>query len=158
MNRKRYRFISCTVAAAIGLSACGCSDYQNEKAGASEAQAADTGGAGISWERSEDASTEPKDQEPAAAELSEAGSREWYEGGTLHAESVAAWRGATDMNRLATSADIVMKVGGYTSIPSDLKSRAADMQSCISEAVADGSVDQMKVSEIAAACAVMLGY
>lgn len=83
---------------------------------------------------------------------------EWYSGGTLHRRTVGEWRTATYENRLATSADFVMTVGDYSSLPSDLRSRAQAFESCITGAVSDGNVDDKAVSEIAATCAVLLGY
>jgi tetratricopeptide (TPR) repeat protein len=82
----------------------------------------------------------------------------WYTGGTLHEKTVAEWRTASAGDRLATSADFVMTVGKYQTLPSDLRKRAADLQTCISEAVAGGQVDHQNVSEIAATCAVLMGY
>jgi hypothetical protein len=85
-------------------------------------------------------------------------SREWYSGGTLHAKSVAEWRSASRRDRLATSADFVMKLGDYRSLPSDLRRRSEELETCISKAVEGGEVDTRPVSEIGAACAVLLGY
>ena len=85
-------------------------------------------------------------------------SREWYSGGTLHRRTVREWRAATYENRLATSADFVMTLGRYQSLPPDLRQRAEGFEKCISEAVEDGSVDDRAVSEIGATCGVLLGY
>jgi hypothetical protein len=65
---------------------------------------------------------------------------------------------ATPQNRLATSADFVMKLGHYESIPSDLRQRSEDVEKCISKAVEGGIVDDHDVSEIGATCGVLLGY
>jgi hypothetical protein len=83
---------------------------------------------------------------------------EWYSGGTLHKKTIADWRAATYENRLATCADFVMGLGKYETLPPDLKERATAFEACISDAVAGGSVDHQQVSEIAAVCAVSMGY
>jgi DNA-binding beta-propeller fold protein YncE len=85
-------------------------------------------------------------------------SKEWYVGGTLHGKTLAEWRAATYTNRLATSADFVIKAGNFRSLPLDLKSRATELERCISNADAGIEVDHWRVSETGAACALLLGY
>ena len=85
-------------------------------------------------------------------------SKEWYVGGTLHDKTIAEWRTASYDNRLATCADFVMTLGKYQSLPPDLKTRAVDLEACISKAVEDGNVDYKSVSEIGGTCGVLLGY
>jgi len=84
--------------------------------------------------------------------------REWYVGGTLHDKTIAEWRTATYPNRLATSADFVIGVGNFQSLPPDLKKRAIELEACISTAVQDGFTDHWTVSATGAPCAVLLGY
>lgn len=84
--------------------------------------------------------------------------REWFEGGTLHDKTIGEWRAARYENRLATSADIVVSVGKYRTLPPDLKRRATEMEIAISTAADDGGIDHMSVAEIAAGCAVLMGY
>lgn len=76
----------------------------------------------------------------------------------MHRKTVADWRAAPYRDRLATSADFVVKLGGYRSLPADLRRRSEDFETCISKAVEGGEVDSHPVSEIGAACAVLLGY
>lgn len=83
---------------------------------------------------------------------------DWYSGGTLHDQTIATWRSAGYENRLATSADFVMGLGEYDVIPGDLRERAEEMESCISEASAEGQTDNQSVATVGAMCGVMLGY
>ena len=53
---------------------------------------------------------------------------------------------------------MVYELGGRGSIPSDLRERAAELETCISKAIEDGNLDDEPVNEIAALCAVGLGY
>ena len=82
----------------------------------------------------------------------------WYEGGTLHGATIADWKSATARNRLATSADFVMVSGQYQSLPPDLRDRAVQFEECISTATGVAAVDTSLVSEIAAACGLLLQY
>ena len=84
--------------------------------------------------------------------------KEWYVGGSLHDKTVAEWRTATYENRLATSADFVMKLGKFQLLPPDLGKRAIELEACISTAVQDGFTDHWTVSATGAPCAVLLGY
>ena len=84
---------------------------------------------------------------------------QWYEGGTLHGATIADWKSATARNRLATSADFVMVSGQYQSLPPDLRDRAVQFEECISTATQGvAAVDTSLVSEIAAACGLLLQY
>lgn len=83
---------------------------------------------------------------------------EWYQGGNLHDKTVKDWRAATYENRLATCSDFVITLGNYEEIPPDLKPRAVALEKAIFIAVGGGDVDSKNVAEIAATCAVLLGY
>jgi len=82
---------------------------------------------------------------------------EWYEGGTLHRDTGRTWKASTAQNRLATSADFIVKVGKPESM-GELREKATELAACISEAVADTSGDDQEVSGVAAACVILLGY
>lgn len=87
----------------------------------------------------------------------------WYEGGTLHRRSVAEWNAAGYKNRFATSADFVATLRkGKFSAMSEMRAKAIEMEVCISEAAKAEreakEIRTMKVSELAAACAVLMGY
>ena len=98
--------------------------------------------------------------EPSASssQRSPAPSPAWYVGGDLHRRTIADWQVATYENRLATSADFVMSMGKYSSVPPDLRARASALERCISEAGRDAAlVGGKQVSEIGATCGVLLG-
>jgi hypothetical protein len=80
--------------------------------------------------------------------------KEWHEGGTLHKKSGREWMNASAADQLATSADFAAKVFKTNSMD-ELKTRASQMASCISEAVP--ASPERPVSEIGGACAVLLG-
>lgn len=81
---------------------------------------------------------------------------EWYEGGTLHRADAAEWKASTYENRLATAGDFAAKVSKPASM-SELLSSAVALESCISEAVDDPSIAAQSVTQIAAACVLLLG-
>ena len=81
----------------------------------------------------------------------------WYEGGTLHGKTVAEWRAASSRDRLATSSDFVAKIRKFDSL-ADMLVAAHGMQTCITTASPDEGVQHLKVSEMAASCAILLGY
>ena len=87
---------------------------------------------------------------------------EWFDGGTLHNRTMAEWSRASYRDRLATSADFFA-----TSIdsrsepprhPDRFRGEAIELEVCISETHAEGITDSQRVSEIAAACLILLGY
>ncbi|MGJ5813671.1 hypothetical protein [Paludibaculum fermentans] len=81
---------------------------------------------------------------------------EWFEGGTLHSSTAADWNLASDGDRLATSADFVAKIAKkpFGSM-GEFKLRAVEMKSCVSKAAASPATSNLKVAELAAACALM---
>ncbi len=81
----------------------------------------------------------------------------WYEGGTLHGKTVAEWHAASSRDRLATSSDFVAKIRKFDSL-ADMLVAAHGMQTCITTASPDEGVQHLKVSEMAASCAILLGY
>ncbi len=83
--------------------------------------------------------------------------KKWYEGGNLHQSSIGQWKASTYENRLATSADMVANLEKFSSIES-MRSAAEEMEQCISKASEGTQVEQQKVSEVAAACALLMGY
>ena len=82
---------------------------------------------------------------------------EWHKGGTLHQSSAAQWKSASAANRLATSADFASRIRPSRSM-ADLKVRAFELETCISEAVDDPRLDIMRIPDVAASCAILLGY
>jgi hypothetical protein len=83
---------------------------------------------------------------------------EWYEGGTLHRAKIREWKNSDASNKLATCADYAAKVDNTVGMIV-LKNRATELMKCIDEATRDfDSTDDMKVSEVAALCVIMLGY
>ena len=89
----------------------------------------------------------------------------WYTGGNLHRASAAEWNSSSHANRLATSADFVASIMGTDAVRREtrgdinrLRPRAERMKSCIDDALAGNNSRTIRVSEIGAACAVLLGY
>jgi hypothetical protein len=86
--------------------------------------------------------------------------RPWYEGGTLHGATMVEWRTASYANRLATAADFVAatsKSRGITFASMDeLKEQAIALELAISTAGEGGNADHQQVSEVAAACLVLM--
>jgi hypothetical protein len=85
---------------------------------------------------------------------------EWYQGGTLHRATVREWREADYMNRLATAADwaatLLEKTGNKPASTDALKPFAIDLEACVTTTVASGYADGQSVSEVAAACWILL--
>lgn len=86
---------------------------------------------------------------------------EWYEGGDLHDANLSEWRSASRSNKLATSADFVVKIKIKEGTPKSqidldgMKPEAEQMMKCITETAGDKSeeaIDSQNVSEIAALC------
>jgi len=81
---------------------------------------------------------------------------EWYAGGTLHKATISEWKAATDKNKLATCADFVLSQNKGMDF-NVLKIKANALVTCIDEAVGGHStVDNEKVSKIAAQCMILL--
>ena len=83
---------------------------------------------------------------------------EWYEGGTLHKSTLSEWRNASPQNRLATSADFTAAILKDTSTFQEVVRQTPAMLNCINEVAKSPDVDRQYVSEIAALCAVLLGW
>jgi len=82
----------------------------------------------------------------------------WYQGGTLHKVKIADWKNATTKNKVATCADFVATVDGDISM-SEMRERAKELKDCIDEATRGiESTNEMKVSEVASSCIILLGY
>jgi hypothetical protein len=83
--------------------------------------------------------------------------KEWYEGGNLHRALIGEWKAATYENRLATSADMVANLKKFSSVE-EMKTAAVELEQCVSKAAEGTQTEQQHVSEVAAACALLLGY
>ena len=81
---------------------------------------------------------------------------EWYEGGTLHQKTAEEWKLASARDRLATSADFAAKISKHSSM-ADLKTKATELDDCITKAVAPATTAKTPIVEIAAGCAVVFG-
>ncbi len=82
---------------------------------------------------------------------------EWYQGGTLHKADAREWHQASSRNQLATSADFVAAAKAAKSME-QLRIRATAVKSCITAATDDPKLHSQKVSVVAAACMIQLGY
>ena len=80
----------------------------------------------------------------------------WYEGGTLHDATVAQWNAASNANRLATASDWVTVMTGWDTLE-EAREKAEDLKTCVNESAVD-TIPEMKVTDIAAACAVLMGW
>ncbi len=84
--------------------------------------------------------------------------KEWYEGGTLHQSKISGWKSSTDRNKLATCADFMAKIDNTVTMDV-LKKRATDLKICIDDSSKGiKTVDDWKVTEIAALCIKLMGY
>jgi len=81
-------------------------------------------------------------------------------GGTLHSATAGEWRNASYANRLATAGDwaaaALRRQGKVASDIAELRTRAEAIQTCVSEAAQAGA-DNLKASELAAACLIISG-
>jgi len=97
----------------------------------------------------------------AAVEAKKVGG-EWYEGGSLHKATLSQWSAAPYRNKLATSGDFVAgmrdKINVNTQTIEDVKTYAVHMVKCINEVAIDPKLGRQKVSEIAAGCAILMGW
>ena len=93
----------------------------------------------------------------STGETNSSKSKEWYEGGTLHKANAREWKSATDENKLATCGDFVSRADDSQSLE-EIKRRATELRSCVNEATVEPGTDDMKVSEVATLCIILLGY
>jgi hypothetical protein len=71
---------------------------------------------------------------------------------------ISEWKDATDENKLATCADFVASIKKGLSL-AELRIKSEEMKTCIDEATRDlPSTNNEKANEIAALCAIQLGY
>jgi hypothetical protein len=101
----------------------------------------------------------------AVVALASGADAQWYSGGNLSGRTLADWRQATAENRLATSADIVVVAMGQARVIREtggdfdkLRPFAEAMRTCIDEVAVEESAGTQPVADIAALCAVLLGY
>jgi hypothetical protein len=81
---------------------------------------------------------------------------EWYAGGTLHNKLISEWKVATHENKLATCADFVISQNKDMDF-NVLKIKANALVTCIDETVeGHDTVDNEKVSKIAAQCMLLM--
>lgn len=81
---------------------------------------------------------------------------EWYSGGNLHKATISEWKVATDKNKLATCADFVLSQNKDMDF-NVLKIKANALVTCIEETIEGHStVDNEKVSKIAAQCMLLM--
>lgn len=80
--------------------------------------------------------------------------QEWYKGGTLHDATALEWSVGSQQDQLATSADWVAVI--TKRLPT--LAEANDLRTCINETDAASLVPNMKVSEVAATCAILMGW
>ncbi len=106
-----------------------------------------------------------REQELAAASTARVseGTGEWFSGGTLGQAMVPRWRAAGAPDRLATATDMAAMMLGEQGVlelgsMDALKPFAIELKSCIDEAVVGGVADTLRVADVAAACAVTLGF
>jgi hypothetical protein len=94
---------------------------------------------------------------------SNSSSKNWYEGGTLHYATVAEWKNASYVNKLATAADWAAsspkgkELFKATGDVNSLKPYALSIISCVNEATAGEGTENMKIAEIAASCLILMG-
>lgn len=83
---------------------------------------------------------------------------ELYFGGNLHRSKIREWKSATDENKMATCADFIMKMKPNISL-NEAKYYALNLKNCIDEATYGlDETNEEKVTQIAATCAIILGY
>jgi len=81
----------------------------------------------------------------------------WRKGGNLHNGTAREWHEATENNKLATSADFIIRANAASTEPL-IKSRAKELKICISEATDDPKLYTMKIAEVGAGCIILMGY
>jgi len=88
----------------------------------------------------------------------------WFQGGTLHKSSLAAWKTATYENRLATTGDYVAMIIGSPKSYEEMdhvKVVAIQLEACITQtasSVSDAIANRQSASDSAIACATMMGF
>lgn len=92
----------------------------------------------------------------STGESTSSNTKEWYDGGRLHKAKALEWKSATDENKLATCGDFVSRADDSQSLE-EIKRRAIELRSCVNEATVASETDDMKVSEIASLCIILLG-
>jgi hypothetical protein len=81
----------------------------------------------------------------------------WVRGGTLHSATVREWRQAPYANRLATTADFIVTTEDVDlSDTSKFKRMATEVESCISQTVSGGDMDNEDASLVYAMCVVLM--
>ena len=87
---------------------------------------------------------------------------EWYQGGSLHKATLGQWSGASYQDKLATSGDFVAAMRDRLNIElrtiEEIKPYAAAIVKCIDESAYEPQLEGQKVAEIAAACAILMGW
>jgi hypothetical protein len=117
-------------------------------------------------DRSRNSGSESDSKNPEVTfsdDTNKSSSEEWYVGGALHKATISEWKSATEKNKLATCADFVanVKKTNHESYNGDLvsmKNDATQMMNCIDVAVKGAAAENanMRVNEVAAACAILL--
>lgn len=83
----------------------------------------------------------------------------WHSGGTLHRVTASEWHAASSANRLATAADWSVRILPESRIRHlgmrGWRDYSQELADCVSKATSGGSQNQA-VSEIAAACAILM--
>lgn len=88
---------------------------------------------------------------------------EWYSGGTLHSSTIGKWKEGSEQDRLATAADWTFAVIGQDKAVSHgfdgLRDMAEELVICVDTSVEGlDEVNGLASSEIAASCAILLGW
>ncbi len=87
----------------------------------------------------------------------------WYVGGTLHNATVQEWKHASYRNRLATCADYISSTSEGEKLEREegvdaIKMRAMNLERCITEATEGEHEANLKVSQMAAICIVLIRH
>ena len=90
-------------------------------------------------------------------EKSETPKDQWYAGGTLHKSTLQIWNSSTKENKLATCADFVANTKDYKGDLDLMKSDATDLMNCIEESAKETNLKNLKINEVGASCAILLG-
>ena len=97
-------------------------------------------------------------KEPAPTEALHYGNTEWWVGGTLHSATIAEWNAATNTNKIATAADWVTSVREWED-EDQLLALTGQLAICADDFALDETTPATtKMNEIAALCAVSLGW
>lgn len=86
---------------------------------------------------------------------------DWYAGGNLHRANAGQWQSATPANRLATASDWTARILGEQNVReiglTGLKGYSQNMSDCVTQATSGGPPN-LSVSEVAAACAILMSW